>query len=96
MCCRFAPDSATYLRWEGVTLTPERQLFLPVGFAHGFCVVSDGALVHYKVSSPYDPAEEVGFAYDDPEIGITWPIGEPILSERDQRAPRFSELLLWK
>lgn len=70
-----------------------RQLFVPVGFAHGFCVTSEVADVAYKCSNYYDPATEAGIAYDDPEVGIAWPDEvEPIVSERDADAPRLSEI----
>jgi dTDP-4-dehydrorhamnose 3,5-epimerase len=87
-------DSPTYGRGEGVELDDraQRQLFIPVGFAHGFCVLSETADVAYKLSSYYDPATEAGFAWDDPEVGIEWPISDPILSERDRTAPRLAEI----
>jgi dTDP-4-dehydrorhamnose 3,5-epimerase len=88
------PDSPSYRRWEGYELDDEahRQLFVPDGFGHGFCVLSDEADVAYKLSSYYDPKLESGVAWDDPEIGIEWPIADPILSERDQALPRLSDL----
>jgi dTDP-4-dehydrorhamnose 3,5-epimerase len=87
-------DSPSYGRWEGHELDDERhrQLFVPVGFAHGFCVLSEVADVHYKLSSPYDPATEAGIAWDDEEIGIEWPLADPRLSERDRSAPRLAEI----
>ena len=87
-------DSPTYRRWEGHELDDEahRQLFVPVGFAHGFCVLSDVADVAYKLSSLYDPETESGIAWDDPDVGVEWPVSDPVLSERDQRAPRLSEV----
>ena len=87
-------DSPTYRRWEGYELDDERhrQLFVPVGFAHGFCVLSDVADVAYKLSSLYDPATEAGIAWDDREVGVEWPIPDPELSERDRNAPRLAEL----
>lgn len=87
--------SPTFGRWEGFVLDDElmRQLFVPIGFAHGFCVTSEVADVVYKCSSYYDPATEGGIAYDDPAIGITWPLGvEPIVSERDASAPRLADV----
>lgn len=86
-------DSPTFGRWEGVFLDDEQhqQFFIPVGFAHGFCVMSETADVIYKVSSIYDPDQEKGFRFDDSEIGISWPIASPILSERDLKAPSFRE-----
>ena len=87
--------SPTFGRWEGFELDDEtmRQLFVPIGFAHGFCVTSEVADVVYKCSSYYDGATESGIAYDDPAIGIRWPIGvEPIVSERDATAPRLADV----
>jgi dTDP-4-dehydrorhamnose 3,5-epimerase len=88
------PDSETFGQWEGHELddVAHRQLFVPVGFGHGFCVLSDQADVDYQLSSYYDPATEAGIAWDDPEIGIDWPISDPILSERDLNAPSLGEL----
>lgn len=88
------PNSPTYLEWESVILNAEshQQLFIPVGFAHGFCVISDGADVLYKVSSPYHPDSEKGFRWNDPTIKIKWPIKDPIVSERDQQSPLFEEI----
>jgi len=87
-------DSPNYRRWEGYELDDERhrQLFVPAGFAHGFCVLSERADVAYKLSSYYDPATETGIAWDDPEVGVEWPIPEPILSERARAAPRLAEI----
>ena len=88
--------SPTYGRWAGVELDDEgmRELYLPVGFAHGFCVLSEVADVAYKQSAYYDPALERTIAWDDPEIGIEWPLeaGEVVLSERDEGAPRLSDI----
>ncbi len=88
------PGSPTYGQWHGVMLDAEdhHQLFVPVGFAHGFCVVSDIADVTYKVSSGYDAATESGFHYADPDVGIRWPVDDPRISARDARAPRLAEL----
>ena len=87
-------DSPTYRQWEGHELDDERhrQLFVPAGCAHGFCVLSEVADVHYKLSSPYDPETEAGIAWADPEIGIEWPIADPQTSERDRTAPRLAEI----
>jgi dTDP-4-dehydrorhamnose 3,5-epimerase len=86
--------SPTYGQWEGHELddVAHRQLFVPVGFGHGFCVLSEVADVHYKVSSYYDPETEAGIAWDDPEVGVDWPVSEPQLSERDRSAPRLAEV----
>ena len=87
-------DSPTFGRWEGHRLddSAHRQLFVPVGFGHGFCVVSDEADVAYQLSSLYDPHTEAGIAWDDPDVGIEWPVSEPLLSERDTAAPRLAEV----
>jgi dTDP-4-dehydrorhamnose 3,5-epimerase len=86
--------SATFGRWAGYVLDDEahRQLFVPVGFAHGFLVLSEVADVSYLCSSVYDPATESGIAWDDPEVGVEWPIAEPLLSERDKGAPTLAEI----
>jgi dTDP-4-dehydrorhamnose 3,5-epimerase len=87
-------DSPTYRRWEGVELTDEnhRQLFIPEGFAHGFCVLSEIADAAYKLTSYYDPASEAGIRWDDPDIGVAWPIADPQLSERDKTAPSLADI----
>ena len=87
-------DSPTYRHWEGHELDDERhrQLFVPVGFAHGFCVLSETADVSYKLSSFYDPATEAGIVWDDPEVAIEWPLSDPLLSERDRTAPRLADV----
>jgi dTDP-4-dehydrorhamnose 3,5-epimerase len=88
--------SPTCAQWEALELDDEsmRELYLPVGFAHGFCVLSDVADVLYKQTAYYDPALERGIAYDDPDIAIEWPLprAEMIVSDRDARAPRLSEI----
>jgi dTDP-4-dehydrorhamnose 3,5-epimerase len=89
--------SASFGRWEGFELDDEnhRQLYVPDGFAHGFCVLSESADVIYKCSAYYDPAAESGFRFDDPEVGIKWPDGiEFQTSKRDREAPLLSELTL--
>lgn len=86
--------SPTYGKWVGVRLRADRNeaLFVPEGFAHGFCVVSDGAVVSYKVAGgEYAPAWERGIAWNDPEIGVEWPIREPILSKRDAALPTLND-----
>ena len=79
-------SSPTFRRWFAIELTHEnfRQLFVPVGFAHGFCVLSDFAEIEYKCSDFYDPASEMHLAWNDASIGIDWPVDEPILSEKDR------------
>jgi dTDP-4-dehydrorhamnose 3,5-epimerase len=88
------PDSPTYKRWEGYELddVDHRQLFIPDGFGHGLCVLSETADVLYRVSSYYDPALELGIAWDDPEIAVDWPVPEPVLSDRDRSAPQLTEV----
>ena len=87
------PHSPTYGQWEGIILDDQshQQLFIPVGFAHGFCVLSPEAHVLYKVSQPYNPTFEKGFRWDDPHVNIKWPIKNPIISERDQQSPFLHE-----
>jgi dTDP-4-dehydrorhamnose 3,5-epimerase len=87
-------DSPTYGRWEAYELddVAHRQLFVPVGFAHGFCVLSEQADVAYKLSSYFDPETEAGIAWDDPDLAIRWPVDEPRVSERDRSAPRLAEV----
>jgi dTDP-4-dehydrorhamnose 3,5-epimerase len=87
-------DSPTYGQWEGHVLddVTHHQLYVPIGFAHGFVVLSDVADVAYLVSSVYDPATEAGIAWDDPEVGVDWQVAEPLLSGRDKTAPRLSEI----
>ncbi|HET7119819.1 MAG TPA: dTDP-4-dehydrorhamnose 3,5-epimerase [Solirubrobacterales bacterium] len=86
--------SPTYGQWEAHVLddVKHRQLFVPIGFAHGFAVLSDVADVAYQVSSYYDPATEAGIAWDDPDIGVDWQVPEPLLSERDKTAPTLAEV----
>src|SRR3954451_9153460 len=84
-----------YGEWEAVELDDEHghQLYIPVGFAHGFCVLSDVADVTYKCSTYYDAAIERGFAYNDPDVGIEWPHDMALLvSERDMNAPDLHEI----
>jgi len=86
--------SPQFGQWEGFTLddSEHRLLYVPNGFAHGFCVLSEIADVTYKVSTYYDPSLESGFALDDPEVAIRWPDDvEAIVSERDRTAPLLSE-----
>lgn len=87
--------SPTFARFVGVRLSADdhRQLYVPAGFAHGFVVVSEVAEFEYKCSDFYDPASELGIAWNDPEIGIPWPIDDPTLSAKDAAAPRLAELM---
>lgn len=88
------PDSPTFGQWEGVFLDDRdrHQMFIPIGFAHGFCALSDGALIQYKVSSAYNPCTEQSIRWNDPDLAISWPIQEPFLCERDLKSPLFKEI----
>jgi dTDP-4-dehydrorhamnose 3,5-epimerase len=87
-------DSPTFGQWESHELDDRshRQLLVPIGFGHGFCVLSEEADVSYLLSSYYDPDTEAGIAWDDPDIGVEWPVDEPLLSERDRSAPKLAEI----
>ncbi len=86
--------SPTRGHWEGHVLDDQthRQLWVPVGFAHGFQVLSEIADVAYKLTSLYDPETEAEIAWDDPDVGVEWPLPDPLLSERDRAAPRLTEV----
>lgn len=86
--------SPTFMQWSGVELSDQgvRQLCMAPGFAHGFCVLSEIADLHYKVSGLYDPTDEGGVVWDDPDIGIEWPLASPIVSPRDGAFPRVRVL----
>ena len=85
--------SPSYGRWVGTILSAEnrRMLYVPEGFAHGFCTLSETAEVHYKVTREYSPEHDAGLLWNDPEIAIDWPISTPVLSEKDASYPRLSE-----
>ena len=87
-------DSAQFGRWTAVTLTGDnkKQFYIPPGFAHGFCVVSDTALFTYKCTDTYHPECDGGIRWDDPDVGINWPVTEPILSNKDQLLPFLREI----
>ncbi len=85
--------SPTLGQWYGVILSGDnhRQLYVPEGFAHGFCVVSETALFTYKCTDFYTPAHEYSLAWNDPDIGIDWPVAEPSLSGKDQTGKRLRD-----
>jgi dTDP-4-dehydrorhamnose 3,5-epimerase len=86
--------SPTFGRWIGVNLSEEnrRQIYIPGGFAHGFCVVSDAADVIYGCTAFYDAQDDGGILWCDPKVGIPWPVSEPILSAKDSRLPCLVDL----
>jgi dTDP-4-dehydrorhamnose 3,5-epimerase len=86
--------SPSFGQWVGATLTAEgfEQLFIPAGFAHGFCVISETARIAYKVSDFYDPGGEISLAWNDPALNISWPTEEPLLSPKDANAPVLSAI----
>ena len=87
-------SSPTFGEWESVELDDERnlQLYVPIGFAHGFCALSEVVDFVYKVGSYYDPATERGIAWDDPGLEIPWPTDQPIVSERDRHNPTLAQI----
>ena len=87
-------SSPTFCRWHGVTLSGEnkRQFFIPPGFAHGFLVLSETAMFHYKCTDYYAPKDELAIRWNDPDLAIQWPVKDPILSERDAKAPLLREV----
>ncbi len=86
--------SPTFGRWVGVRLSGEdfRQLYVPPGFAHGFCALSEVVHVEYKCTDFYEPGDEIGLAWNDPDVGIEWPVSDPVISERDRRLPLLKSL----
>jgi dTDP-4-dehydrorhamnose 3,5-epimerase len=88
------PGSPTYRRWVGERLDAAsfRQLWIPPGFAHGFCVVSEAAQVEYKCTEYYDRDDEIGLAWNDPDLAIEWPVADPLVSAKDREAPRLRDL----
>ncbi|SDF71696.1 dTDP-4-dehydrorhamnose 3,5-epimerase [Sporolituus thermophilus] len=95
------PGSPTFGQWVGVTLSSDnkRQLYIPEGFAHGFCVMSEAALFAYKCTDFYNPKAEGGIIWNDPDIGIEWPVQEPVLNEKDKACPHLRDIpperLVW-
>lgn len=89
------PGSKTWGKWTSVVLSEEnfRLVYIPPGFAHGFCVLSDVAQVEYKCTDFYVPGDELAIAWNDPEVGIPWPVRDPILSPKDRNAPPLREVM---
>jgi dTDP-4-dehydrorhamnose 3,5-epimerase len=85
--------SPTFARWVGIELSGEtaRQMWIPPGFAHGFCVTSDTADFWYKCTTPYTPEHDRAIRWDDGQIGIAWPVDEPLLSKKDAAAPTLAD-----
>lgn len=88
------PEADTFGKWVAVELTADtmKQLYIPAGFAHGFLVLSDHAIVSYKCSDYYVPEHEYTLRWNDPRVGIDWPISNPVLSDRDARAPFLTDV----
>lgn len=88
------PQSPTYLQWESFLLddVDHMQLLVPAGCAHGFQALSDGVTVCYKVDAPYDPDLDVAIAWDDPDLAITWPLDDVLVSTRDRAAPKLADV----
>jgi dTDP-4-dehydrorhamnose 3,5-epimerase len=85
--------SPTFGKWVATTLSADnfKQVYIPAGFAHGFCVLSPRAQVEYKCTDFYDPGGEVSLAWDDPTLAIAWPLAAPLLSPRDQKNPSLRD-----
>ena len=86
-------SSPTFGKWHGLVLSAEnkRQFYIPPGFAHGFVVLSETALFHYKCTECYSPKDEMAIRWDDPDIGVEWPLKEPLLSARDTQGVRLRD-----
>jgi dTDP-4-dehydrorhamnose 3,5-epimerase len=87
-------DSPTYKRWVGIELSDQnnRMIFIPPGFAHGFVALSEDAHLLYKCTEEYDPVLDGGIRWNDPDIGVRWPVQEPIVSDKDKSLPFLREL----
>jgi len=89
-------DSPSFGKWYGAVLSRENQqmLYVPPGFAHGFCVLSENADVLYKCTTLYEPSQDRCILWNDPDIGIAWPVKDPVLSEKDQKGARLKDVVL--
>jgi len=87
-------SSSTFGQYESFELDDvhHRQLYIPAGFAHGFCALSPEVDVVYRVSTYYDPAAEMGIAWNDPDVSVAWPVSAPLVSDRDRRLPRLADV----
>jgi dTDP-4-dehydrorhamnose 3,5-epimerase len=87
-------SSAHFGRWHGVHLSAEnkRQFYVPPGFAHGFAVLSEAVLFHYKCTESYSPSDEVVLRWNDPAVGIEWPLQDPLLSDRDAKGLLLADI----
>ena len=94
VCVDLRRGSRTYREWVGVRLTADehRLCWIPPGFAHGFAVLSDVAEIEYKCTALYDPSDEIGLRWDDPDVGIEWPVKTPLLSPKDRQWPTLRAL----
>jgi len=86
--------SPTFGRWAGFELSAHnfRELWIPAGFLHGFCALSERAQLQYKCTELYRPEDEFGVVWNDPDVGIRWPIAAPLLSDKDRALPRLAEI----
>ncbi len=87
-------SSPTFGKWHGLVLSGENktQFYIPAGFAHGFVVLSETALFQYKCTELYSPQDEMAIRWDDPDLGIQWPLKEPLLSDRDAKGLRLRDM----
>jgi len=95
VCVDIRKGSMTFGQWFGIELSElgTRQIYMAPGFAHGYCVLSEEVDLHYKVSSEYDPSDQQGLIWNDPEVGIKWPDINYIISEKDQSFKSFKDVL---
>ncbi len=94
VCVDLRQNSITFGKWVGIELSEfgPRQIYMPPGFAHGFCVLSAWADLHYKVTRNYDASDENGILWNDPDLAINWPTKNPLIGERDLRFMKLSEI----
>lgn len=86
-------ESETYRQWYGMEISEDNQVlfYIPPGFAHGFCALTDDTRFHYKCTAEYDQASERGIRFDDPDLGVDWPVEHPVVSDRDAALPTFAD-----